>query len=143
MKNRIEMSLEEEQRRLFELLEYILEVCQKEGIQLFLGYGSLLGAVRHQGFIPWDDDIDVLMTRENYEKFNDVIHKYAREEYFFQNYKTDKKYPVTEISRICINHTYKWPEGYENAPFHTGLYIDIFPLDFGEKRKEDTLKKMK
>lgn len=143
IENRIEISLEEEQKLLFELLEYILEICRKEDIQMFLGYGSLLGTIRHQGFIPWDDDIDVLMTRDNYIKFCSKMRHNINDKYFFQDYLTDKRYPVPEISRVCLNNTYKWPVGYEQAPFHTGVYIDIFPLDFGEKELDGTLKKMK
>ena len=139
----IPLPLEEEQKLLLDVVKYIDHICKSEQIQYFLGYGSLLGAVRHHGFIPWDDDIDLLMTRENYDKFNSTIHKYPREGYFFQNYTTDPNYPVPEISRICIDNTFKWPEGYENAPFHTGIYVDIFPLEYGEKSKEEILTKMK
>ena len=64
-----EISIEEQKRILFEALIYFDQFCRENDIQYSLGEGSLLGAVRHKGFIPWDDDIDILMTRENFDKF--------------------------------------------------------------------------
>ena len=64
-----EISLEEMRQLQLEMLEYIDKVCRDNGIEYSLAGGSLLGVVRHQGFIPWDDDVDLMMTRDNYEKF--------------------------------------------------------------------------
>ena len=64
------------------ILKEIIRICKKENIEYFLIGGSALGAIRHGGFIPWDDDIDVGMTRENYDNFLRVAEQYLGEEFF-------------------------------------------------------------
>ena len=137
-----ELSIEEQQQILFEMLKFYDEICRKEHLTYYLAYGTLLGAVREHGFIEWDDDVDVWMPREDYDKFNNTFSQYQNRKYFLQNYKTDKEFPIPEITRICVNGTYKWPEGCEGNAFHTGMFIDIFPLDFGYGDKRD-LKNLK
>ena len=68
-----------------ELWERFDEVCKKHGITYYAYYGTLLGAVRHQGFIPWDDDIDVIMFRDEYKRFQEIAPSEFTEPYFFQN----------------------------------------------------------
>ncbi len=111
-----------------ELLKIVDEICNKENIKYFLGYGTLLGAVREKGFIKWDEDIDLLMLRDDFEKFNIVAPEYLPPKYFMQNYKTEK-YFIPPISRICINGTYRCRKEYEKINFNKGTFIDIFPLD--------------
>lgn len=77
-----------------EILKKIDEVCKKHNINYWLDSGTLLGAVRHQGFIPWDDDIDIGMLREDYEKFLKVAQKDLGDDYFLQTRSTDKNYPL-------------------------------------------------
>lgn len=124
------LTIKEEQALQLETLKYFDEVCNKEKITYFLAYGTLLGAARDKGFIEWDDDIDVWMMRDDYVKFNSIFHKYENEKYYLQNYKTDPKMPDPSITRICLNNTIKWPEEFLTADFHTGIYFDIFPLDY-------------
>ena len=65
------LNLEEIQKHSVKILYALDEICRQEGIKYFLAYGTLLGAVRHNGFIPWDDDIDVQMPREDYDRFEE------------------------------------------------------------------------
>lgn len=135
-----ELSIKEEQQIHLKILEFFNDICQREHLRYFLAYGTLLGAVREKGFIEWDDDIDLWMIREDYEKFAAVFPKYSTDEYFLQNYQTDPNCVSPEMMRICVNGTFKWPNGCEREKFHTGLYFDIFPLDYGfgnDQDKED------
>lgn len=110
------------------LLEYFDDLCRKHNLRYFVEYGTLLGAVRHQGFIPWDDDIDVVMFRDDYEKFKIVAQDAVCSPYFFQNIYTDSM--VLAFSKIRDSRTtaIEFPD----APpsFHQGIFIDIFPLDY-------------
>ena len=108
-----------------QLLEKFDEVCQKYDLTYYAYYGTLLGAVRHQGFIPWDDDIDVVMFREDYEKFQAVAPKEFTEPYFFQNSYTDQM--LWFFSKIRDSRTTAIEFPVRNL--HQGIFIDVFPLD--------------
>ena len=75
-----------------DILEKVIDVCDKNNIKYFLASGTLLGAVRHKGFIPWDDDIDLVMKREDYNRFLEIAEKSIKYPYFLQCYKTEKNY---------------------------------------------------
>ncbi|MBE6732995.1 MAG: LicD family protein [Ruminococcaceae bacterium] len=111
-----------------EILKYFIDICEKENIQYFLIGGTALGAVRHKGFIPWDDDIDVGMPRADYEKFISVAQKYLPEYYFLQNFYTDQNYP-NNFSKIRDSRTAFIETSCRNIDMNHGVYIDIFPLD--------------
>ena len=87
--------LTQEQLRKLQLteLELLVEfdrICRKNNIVYILGYGTMLGAVRHKGFIPWDDDVDVFLMRDEYERFCDACEKdLDKEKFFLQNWETD------------------------------------------------------
>lgn len=110
------------------VLKNVDQICKKNDIQYFLAYGTLLGAVREKGFIPWDEDIDLWMTRDNYKRFCEVAQKDLNETYYLQTFATDKYY-FTGIARICINNTYRGNGIFDKYEFHKGTFIDIFPLD--------------
>lgn len=113
-----------------EIMDELDRVCKKNGIEYYMVGGTLLGSVRHGGFIPWDDDIDVVMYRSDLKKLEELY--YAGEfdnKYFLQTENTDKYYPLmtaklrkndTVFLEDCID---------ENAKSHCGIFVDIFPID--------------
>lgn len=119
------------------ILENIDKICQKYNIQYQAEWGTLLGAVRHGGFIPWDDDMDISMKREDYNKFLEVAEKELPEGYALLNYCNEEEYwdvmtRVVNTKRYC--QEYHFLEENCNFPFSTG--IDIFPLDYLPKNVE-------
>ena len=103
--------------------------CQKHKINYYIIGGTLLGAIRHNGFIPWDDDIDIAMMRKDYDRF---IKVYAEEcdttKYFLQNYSSEKNFQPA-LSRICIKGTYLEVPAERHLRICKNTYIDVFPLD--------------
>ena len=107
----------------FEILSDVAKFCDNEGIQYYLACGTLLGAVRHKGFIPWDDDLDIAIPREQYERF---VSTYKSERFCISNHSMDSDYPyyfakVFEPKTILIDDLPK--------PYNMGVYIDVFPMD--------------
>ena len=80
------------QKELFEIFKSFVAVCEKHHLRYYLIGGTCLGAVRHKGFIPWDDDIDVGLPREDYEKFITLQDEFKGTPYFIQTWKSDPKY---------------------------------------------------
>lgn len=108
------------------LLEEFDRICQKYGLKYWAAFGTLLGAVRHNGFIPWDDDLDVVMMRPDYEIFRSVVQSELPEYYFFQDTFTDVI--AFTFSKIRDSRTTAFePKFTKNA--NQGIYIDIFPMD--------------
>jgi lipopolysaccharide cholinephosphotransferase len=88
-----------------ELLIFIDKVCNKHDIDYWLGFGTLLGAVRHGGFIPWDDDIDVHMPRKDYEKLYQLFSGKTIDKFFLENYRNgNKDFIYTYTKRVCLLH---------------------------------------
>ena len=110
-----------------EILKNFNRVCVNNKISYSLGYGTLLGAVRHKGFIPWDDDIDVIMLREEYEKLFKVREQLG-ENFLLVSVDTDKKY-TTPLPKIIDRRT-KLIEYEHRDNFQLGVYIDIFVFDY-------------
>ncbi len=114
--------------RMLKILDYL---CAKHGISYFLSGGTLLGAIRHKGFIPWDDDLDIGMTRKNYEKFVELAVPELPNDVFFQNSQTDKHYPRSSNVDARLRDKYSSYDhiGIENNKWHEGLQVDIFVYD--------------
>lgn len=136
-----------EKLRIIELdiLDEFVRICKKNDLNYYLAYGTLIGAVRHKGFIPWDDDIDVWMLREDYDKFAKIAQSQLNEKYFYQDYHTDPDYPYN-FAKIRINGTKFVQAAIDHIDMHHGIYIDIFPLDGAvndNKKMQMLLKKNK
>lgn len=120
-----ELSLTEIQKYSLDVLLHVHEFCQSHDIQYSLAYGTLIGAVRHKGFIPWDDDVDIIMTRENFDKF---LKEYHSDSHYMLVSPEDKKSYIA-FARVCdiaetrIVTQIPWSE------YTTGIWIDIFPMD--------------
>ena len=113
-----------------DLLSEFARVCDENGLKWFAHAGTMLGAVRHHGFIPWDDDIDVVMPREDYERLCKIGPSAFAHPYFFQNEETDR-YFARAFSRLRNSETTAIFEN-ERAyryPYNQGIFIDIFPMD--------------
>lgn len=114
-----------------EVLEEVATVCQKHSIEWFLDFGSLLGAIRHGGFIPWDDDLDITMTRPNYEKFLEVAHSELPSYYSILNVRFVPEYNEmsTRVSSGRGIDFSQWRlDKYHGSPLADG--VDIFVLDY-------------
>ena len=115
------------QDRILEIAVYIDKLCRENDINYCLMGGSALGAKRHGGFIPWDDDLDVFMTPDNYEKFRKVFNENGdKEKYYLQEWGlTDG---MVTISKIRLNNTSYIEESLKKWDIHHGIYVDIFIL---------------
>ena len=120
--------MNELQKKEFEILQEFVAVCDKLNLKYYLVCGSALGAVKYQGFIPWDDDVDVAMPREDYEKFLAQAGKLLPEYLFLQNYRTDPAFPKT-FTKLRDSRTTYIETDYVDLPMHHGVFIDVFPLD--------------
>ena len=112
---------------LFEILCEFNRICQKHHIQYFLDSGTALGAIRHGGFIPWDDDIDVGMLRSEYDRFLKVVQDELSDNFFLLSRDSDPAYIKYHV-KLVKKDTLFLEQGIENLKY-PGIYIDIFPFD--------------
>ncbi len=129
---------------LLEMLVLFHDFCTKHNLVYYLAYGTMLGAVRHKGFVPWDLDIDVTMPRKDYEKMHQYIQSELPKKYFVQNETTDPLFfaPKTKIlyTNAIINSHLRYSKS-----FKEGLALDISPLDIPPDKfieKENQKKKI-
>ena len=125
--------MNELQKNELEMLKTFINVCEKLELRYYLVCGSALGAIKYNGFIPWDDDVDVALPRPDYETFLNEADKYLPKHLFIQSYRTDKNFPSLGAKLRKSNTTYV-ELGHKSNAMHHGVFIDIFPLDgFSEK----------
>lgn len=128
-------NMDEAKKIMVEILDEFVRICKKYDLDYWLDSGTLLGAYRHGGFIPWDDDIDVGMPREDYEKFLKVAGEELDDCYFLQTADTDPGYFYKSIPCKIRRNGTKYIEkldvenGFPYQLSHCGIYIDVFPFD--------------
>lgn len=120
-------SLRAIQTQELEILVEFRRICEENKLKYYITAGTLLGAVRHKGFIPWDDDIDVAMPIRDYKKFARICRRTLSGSFFLQNTASDRQYPFY-FCKIRKNSTFVNDPFLKNLAIHKGLYIDIFPL---------------
>ena len=119
------------------IFKEFMRVCEEHDLNWCIGWGTLLGAVRHKGFIPWDDDIDVCMPVDDYLKFREVCHQGALgDEYYFQCH-ADNVHDLIYWQRIGLKSTTSLPRDYCDVPGMWGICIDIFPLAPAPSRENE------
>lgn len=120
-----------------DLAKHLLSVCQKYNLKIWATGGTLIGAVRHKGFIPWDDDMDFTMMRDDYNKLIEIGPKEFQEPYFFQSFYTDCFF-WGGMAKLRRSDTAMIEKGYENhKSFHRGVFIDILVLDAIPKNERE------
>ena len=129
------------QKKQLELLKAFIKVCEKHNLRYFAIGGTALGAIRHQGFIPWDDDIDVGMPYEDFVKYVQLQKEYEGTPYFIQTWQSDPHYIYT-FAKLRDSSTTFIENFYKNHRINHGVWIDIFPIS-GITDKEEPLKKCK
>lgn len=136
-----ELNIEQIHKETLGIVEKLIEICDKINVNYYVAYGSLIGVVRHKGFIPWDDDFDVVMLRDDYEKFCDYCIKNENKLKPFKllSRKCEKKYPynIARLNNMNYKAVYDNVQGYES-----GIFIDIYPLDGAGSDVDKVLKKM-
>lgn len=121
-------SLRKLQLTQFEMLKIFDSFCRKYGLHYSLYAGTLLGAVRHGGFIPWDDDLDVCMARDEYDRFIELWQDNPRPGYILQNKENTPTFSQS-FTKLRKDHTTFLQSKEEAGAYHTGIFIDIFPID--------------
>lgn len=121
-----------------EVLREVAEVCERHGLQWYAAYGTLLGAIRHEGYVPWDDDVDIWMKREDYDKFMEIAPKELPKGYIVESPLTERGYK--EFHSCVFNGTTisvdeERLRNFHGCPFLVG--VDIFPLDYLPDNEEE------
>lgn len=129
-----------EQLRLVELdiFQDVDRICRTNGIKYSLASGSLIGAVRHGGFIPWDDDIDLMMERKQYEKFLKIADSKLSKKFYVVDYKKSKNYGFP-FAKVMAYNTIMREKNLGDREIPDGVFIDIFPIDYSPKIKYEKL----
>ena len=135
------------------MLDMLIEfdaICKKHKLQYWIDSGTLLGAVRHQGFIPWDDDIDISMPIEDYIQFSKIANSELSNEIFFQTSKTDKNFKFDYIKlRSNKARIVEFHEKDKSIAYHQGVFVDVFPMlaientEANKQLYDGTLKKIR
>ncbi len=115
------------QGKILDIMKYIDKVCRDNGIVYYIMGGTALGAVRHGGFIPWDDDLDIFMTPAEYAKFKEVLHSSPNQKFMLQEWRTVPDY--LEYAKIRMNGTTFIEEAFmDRRDLQQGIYVDIMML---------------
>ena len=125
----METEIRELQNAILIIAKEIADICSKHNIKYYMTGGTMLGAVRHKGFIPWDDDFDLMMTRSEYNRFIDVCrNELNTDKFFLQTVDTEEQYCQCFL-KIRLNNTRIVESATKDINIHQGVFVDIFPLD--------------
>ena len=120
-------TLRKAQMRMLEILKAVDAICRQNNIPYFIEAGTLLGSVRHGGFIPWDDDLDICVMRSDYNRLRGLLKENLPSSMVFQDAKTDPNYPLL-IGKVRDTKSY-FEEDFSAKLEYGGIYIDIFPIE--------------
>ena len=134
-----ELTLQEIKSVELEILSMFDEFCKKNSIKYFISNGTLLGAVKYKGFIPWDDDVDLLIPREDYNRLLKLFKDSDRYRIFAIEKDKNYRYP---FAKLCDMTTRKDEFGYDNG-LELGVDIDIFPLDYWDNDLENAKREVR
>ena len=137
MSDRKELSLKEIQSISLEILKAVTDVCEELGLRYCLIYGTLIGAVRHHGYIPWDDDVDIMMPRPDYDKLLEYLASHKLPNLSVFNRQTCPEYPYM-ISRISDDRYILEMENEKSVGM--GIFIDVYPFDGLGVEKDESVK---
>lgn len=126
-------SVRDVQNKILEIMLFIDKLCRENDIKYCIMGGTALGAVRHGGFIPWDDDLDIFMTPSEYEKFKKVFYENTQDKFVIQEWRTTEKY--LEYAKVRMNGTTFIEEHFKDKKMHHGIYVDIMVLHKVSKNK--------
>lgn len=115
------------QWRMIAILQVIDAICLKHNIPYFLDGGSLIGAMRHGGFIPWDDDLDIAVMRDDFVRLRRILQKELPDNLVYQDWTTEKNYPLL-IGKVRDKHSY-FEEDFTHMLQEKGIYVDIIPME--------------
>jgi len=124
------------------ILDEIKRICDLHGIKYYLAGGTLLGAARHTGFIPWDDDLDISMPRKDFERFAEICKTELDCRFELQSIDNEPKYNLF-ISKVRMKNTRLVDKVTANLDIKQGIYVDIFPLDFCDGIDRNLIKRVK
>ncbi len=124
-----------------EILKEIKNLCDRHNLEYFLSGGTCLGAVRHGGFIPWDDDVDVMMPYSSYTRFIDLAKKELDGRFFVQTHLTDL-HDQQSFAKIRMNNTAMIMPNHKRQKIHQGIWVDIFPLIYVKNEKDMKTRKI-
>lgn len=128
------VSLDEMKEIQLSILKYVARLCEQNDIRYYLAYGTLIGAIRHGGFIPWDDDIDIILPRPDYDRLVGLLREQHDSIYRFVDYRDNWRIPFN-FGKVIDSRTVWIPESRFGEQVSLGVGIDLFPLDGMPRRR--------
>ena len=123
------LDIKKVQGKVLEIFVEFDRICRKHNLRYSMEGGTLMGAVKYGGFVPWDDDVDVIMPREDYEQFLKVAPQETDQRFFLQSYNNVSQFPLN-YAKFCLTSTKIRNYAYSHLDqMHHGIFIDIFPID--------------
>lgn len=136
------ISIQQIQTEELKILAEVISILDKHDIKAYLAGGSLIGYVRHNGFIPWDDDIDIMMLRKDYIRAKTILQNELSPQYIYCDYKGEHDYPYN-FAKVRKKDSAFVHGGDEHLNINQGIYIDIFPLDYAFEDSRSQIKACK